>query len=294
MRSFQNRLAIARENLKAQQETYRIAKARFDAKITSELDVKQAETNFLNTQSGIPPLEAGLKRAMNRLAVLLGRKPGALGKELSKEAPIPVGPAAIAVGVPADLMRRRPDIRKAERELAAQSARVGVAKADLYPRFTLSGNLSLQATDAAKLFSPTGRKTSFGPAFQWNVFSAGSIRNNIRAQTEKQKQALARYEQTILLALEEAENALSAHAREHARRIPLSQSVATSQTAVKLADDQYKAGVKDFLTVLDAQRTLFNQQDQLAISDANIISNLIRLYKALGGGWNPNSSQPEK
>ncbi len=294
VRSFQNRLAIARENLKAQQETYRIAKARFDAKITSELDVKQAETNFLNTQSGIPPLEAGLKRAMNRLAVLLGRKPGALGKELSKEAPIPVGPAAIAVGVPADLMRRRPDIRKAERELAAQSARVGVAKADLYPRFTLSGNLSLQATDAAKLFSPTGRKTSFGPAFQWNVFSAGSIRNNIRAQTEKQKQALARYEQTILLALEEAENALSAHAREHARRIPLSQSVATSQTAVKLADDQYKAGVKDFLTVLDAQRTLFNQQDQLAISDANIISNLIRLYKALGGGWNPNSSQPEK
>ena len=294
MRSFQNRLAIARENLKAQQETYRIAKARFDAKITSELDVKQAETNFLNTQSGIPPLEAGLKRAMNRLAVLLGRKPGALGKELSKEAPIPVGPAAIAVGVPADLMRRRPDIRKAERELAAQSARVGVAKADLYPRFTLSGNLSLQATDAAKLFSPTGRKTSFGPAFQWNVFSAGSIRNNIRAQTEKQKQALARYEQTILLALEEAENALSAHAREHARRIPLSQSVATSQTAVKLADDQYKAGVKDFLTVLDAQRTLFNQQDQLAISDANIISNLIRLYKALGGGWNPNSSQSGK
>jgi NodT family efflux transporter outer membrane factor (OMF) lipoprotein len=222
---------------------------------------------------------------MHRLAVLVGRKPGTLNEFLAEPADIPVAPQEIPVGIPADLLRRRPDIRQAERELAAQTARVGVAITDLYPRFTFNGILSFQATETSDLFTTLARSLSLGPAFQWNIFSRGSERNIITVQNERQKQALLNYEKSVLTALEETENALVAYARELDRGQELQRAVTASQKAVRLAESMYKDGLRDFSHVLDAQRSLFAQEDQLAASNADVTGNLIRLYKALGGGW---------
>jgi len=198
-----------------------------------------------------------------------------------------MAPPEIAIGIPADLIRRRPDIRAAERELAAQSARVGVAEADLYPRFTFNGTLQFAATDTSSLFGSMSRLSNIGPAFQWNIFNAGSVRSNINVQNERQKQALIKYEQTILQALEEVENAMVAYARELDRQESLKQAVTATRKSANLAESLYKDGLKDFIYVLDAQRALFAAEDQLAVSSAEVAANLVRLYKALGGGWNP-------
>jgi NodT family efflux transporter outer membrane factor (OMF) lipoprotein len=254
--------------------------------------MRQAETNLLNTEAGISPLKAGLRAARNRLCTLLGKKPGELDNLLPEELPeegaengIPLPPGQIAVGIPADVMRRRPDIRQAERQLAAQSARVGVAKAELYPKFRLTGNLSFSAADATNLFTATNSSMALGPSFEWNIFSGGSIRNNIKVQNERQNQALLAYEQSILTALEEIESALTAFATENDRHEKLKRSVASASEAHRISRIQYEAGLIDFTNVLDTERSLLNQQDQQAVSQAEITSNLIRLYKALGGGW---------
>ncbi len=198
--------------------------------------------------------------------------------------PVPP-PATIAIGIPADLLRRRPDLRRAERELAAQSARVGVATADLYPRFSFNGMLQFSAADASNFMDDAGRSSSIGPAFSWSIFNAGSVRNNIRVQNEKQEQALLKYEKTVLLALEETENAMVAYIREQTRRQTLAEAVAAARRAAELAESLYQDGLKDFIHVLDAQRILFDAEDRLALSEADVTANLIRLYKALGGGW---------
>jgi len=267
-----------------------VVTVRFDLQLTDSLAVEQAKVNFAGSRAKIPPLETGLKQAMNRLAVLTGEKPGALNNVLQDAAPVPTAPGEIAVGIPADLIRRRPDIRKAERELAAQSARVGVVTADLYPHFSFSGVLQFQAADASNLFSTMSRLLSIGPAFRWNIFNAGSVRSNIRVQNERQKQSLIGYERSILIALEEVENAMVAYARELDRREFLEQAAAASRKSANLAESLYKDGLKDFIHVLDAQRAQFASEDLLAVSNAQVTSNLIRLYKALGGGWNPTHS----
>ena len=293
-RSFQNRLHIARENGRLQTESLRITKARHEAKLVSALDMRQAETNLRNTEAGIAPLAAARDAAQNRLSTLLGKQPGELNDTLPDEdeaSTIPMPPATIAVGIPADVMRRRPDIRQAERQLAAQSARVGVAKAELYPKFRLLGSLSFSSSDAADLFSPASRLGSIGPSFEWNIFSAGSIRNNIKIQSERQEQALLQYEQSVLKALEEIENALTAFASENDRHDKLQGSSQAALEAVRLSRLQYNEGLIDFTRVLDAERSLLNQQDQQAVSHGEITSNLIRLYKALGGGWSPEARQ---
>ena len=200
---------------------------------------------------------------------------------------MPAAPPEIAIGIPADLIRRRPDIRGAERELAAQSARVGVAKADLYPRFTFNGTLQFSAANASSLFDNMSRLLNIGPAFQWNIFNAGSVRSNIKVQSERQNQALTKYEQTILQALEDVENAMVAYARELDRRESLKQWVTAAGKSADLAESLYKDGLRDFIYVLDAQRELFAAEDDLAVSSAEVAANLILLYKALGGGWNP-------
>ncbi|MCI5165369.1 MAG: efflux transporter outer membrane subunit, partial [Candidatus Electrothrix sp. GM3_4] len=286
VRSLQSRLRLAKGNTTLQGETYRLVQSLFDAGLTSGLELKEAESNLANTKSHIPPIKTGLSKAMHRLAVLSGQKPGMLDEFLTEPGPVPVAAPEIAIGIPADLMRRRPDIRQAERKLAAQSARIGVAVADLYPRFTLSGVLSFQATDASNLFSTLSRSLSFGPSFQWNIFNAGSVRNNITVQNERQKQALLDYEKSVLISIEEVENGMVAYAQELDRNQSLRQAVAASKEAVRLAESMYKDGLRDFNHVLTAQKSLFSQEDQLAESDAAISGNLIRLYKALGGGWN--------
>ena len=201
VRSFQNRIRVAEANVEAQRKTLQVVTDRFDLQLANSLEVEQAKSNLAGSQAQLPPLESGLQRAMNRLAVLTGEKPGVLNDFLQKASSMPTAPAEIAIGIPADLIRRRPDIRRAERELAAQSARVGVAIADLYPRFTFNGTLQFSAANASSLFDSMSRLLNIGPAFQWNIFNAGSVRSNIKVQNERQNQALIKYEQTTLQVL---------------------------------------------------------------------------------------------
>jgi multidrug efflux system outer membrane protein len=293
VRTFQVRLAVAEANLEAQSETYQLAQWRYEAGLSDELTVQQARYNLENTRSQIPTLRTGLEEAMNRIAVLLGEQPGKLHAELEKREPIPVTPLNVAVGVPADLLRRRPDVRQAERQLAAQTARIGVATADLYPKFTLSGSIGLEALSLNNLSSGIWT-LSGGPRISWAIFKAGAIRQNIEVQSALQEQYLIAYETAVLSALEEVENALVAYAEEQQRRQSLSEATQAAQKAVELAQHKYQAGLTDFSNVLDAQRSLLSFQDQLAQSDGTVTSNLVRLYKALGGGWTSMAPDEKK
>lgn len=291
LRSFQTRLAIAEENQNAQKETYEITQARYASGLTSELDVEQARYSLQETRSQIPSLKIGIEQAENRLAVLLGQNPGTLKNELSEPAPVPVTPIEVAVGVPAETLRRRPDVRKAERLLAAQTARVGVATAELYPAFSLMGTIGLEALSFEDVFSSGSRTYGIGPSFHWNIFDSGRIRQNIEVQSALQEQALLSYESSVLDALTDVENALVAYANEQMRRQSLFEGAQAAERAVTLAQDQYTSGLIDFQNVLNAQRALFSLQSQQAGSDAAVTAGLISLYKALGGGW--TSLEPE-
>ena len=285
VRTYQARIAVAEKNLEAQKESYDLTFWRNQAGLDDELAVQQARYNLEETRSGIPALKAELEAAMNRIAVLLGEQPGKIHEELNKNEPIPVAPRSIAVGVPADVIRQRPDIRKAERELAAQTARIGVAKADLYPKFKLSGSIGLESLSKSSLFSTDSRTYSFGPGISWRIFDAGAIRQNIEVQSALQEQYQIAYESVILSAVEEVENALIALAEEQDRRKSLSEATAAADKAVELAQKKYQSGLTSFNDVLDAQRSLLSFQDSLRQSEGKITSNLVRLYKVLGGGW---------
>jgi NodT family efflux transporter outer membrane factor (OMF) lipoprotein len=284
VRTYQDRLTVAETNLESQSETYQLTQWRYQAGLSDELAVQQARYNVENTRSQIPVLRTGLEAALNRVAVLLGEQPGKVHAELEQREPIPVPPLKVAVGVPADLLRRRPDVRQAERQLAAQTARVGVATADLYPKFTLNGSIGLEAfslsNPASGILTLAG-----GPAITWAIFKGGAIRQNIEVQSALQEQALIQYEAVILGALEEVENALVAYAEVQQRRQSLSEATDAAQKAAELAQHKYQGGLTDFTNVLDAQRSLLSFQEQLAVSNGNVTANLVRLYKALGGGW---------
>ncbi len=284
LRSFQRRLEIARANLSLQQQTVELVGGRFEAGLVSESDVAQARTSVETTRSRLPELEIGLRVAQNRLAVLLGQAPGTL-PELSAPGAIPVPPLSVAVGLPADLLRRRADVRRAERELAAESARIGVAAGDLYPRLALTGNIGLAADELGDLFQDSSGVFGIGPSLRWNLFDAGRLRNRVAAQEARTEQAELRWERTVLGALEETENALTAFVREQVRRAALLEAAAQARLAVQLARAQYTEGLSDFQTVLVSERALADLEDQLATSDASIAIDLVALYKALGGGW---------
>jgi multidrug efflux system outer membrane protein len=284
VRTYQVEIAVAEANLEAQSETYQLTQWRYEAGLSDGLAVEQARYSLENTRSLIPTLRIGLEDAMNRIAVLLGEQPGKVHPELEKREPIPVTPLNVAVGVPADLLRRRPDVRQAERQLAAQTARIGVATADLYPKFTLSGSIGLEALSLSNLSSGT-LTFSGGPRVTWAIFKGGAIRQNIEVQSALQEQALIQYEATLLGALEEVENALVAYAEVQQRRQSLTEATDAAQKALELARYKYEAGLTDFNNVLDAQRSLLSFQEQLAQNEGNVTSNLVRLYKALGGGW---------
>jgi NodT family efflux transporter outer membrane factor (OMF) lipoprotein len=284
VRTYQALIAVAEGNLEAQTETYQLTQWRYEAGLSDELAVQQARYNLENTRSQIPALRTTLEGAMNRVAVLLGEPPGKVHAELEKREPIPVTPLKVAVGVRADLLRRRPDVRQAERQLAAQTARIGVATADLYPKFTLNGSIGLEALSGSNpLFKSL--TLSGSPQVTWALFKGGAIRQNIEVQSALQEQYLITYESTVLGALEEVENALVAYAEVQQRRQSLSEATQAAQKAVELAQHKYQAGLTDFNNVLDAQRSLLSLQEQLTQSEGKVTSNLIRLYKALGGGW---------
>jgi NodT family efflux transporter outer membrane factor (OMF) lipoprotein len=290
VRSFQARLAVAKANRDAQQETYQITQWRFEAGLTTQRDVEQAKSNLEQTRAQIPTLQTSLEAAKNRLAVLLGKHPGTLDKELSERKSIPTASLEIAVGVPADVLRNRPDVRRAERQLAAQTARIGVATADLYPKLSLTGSIGLEALSAKNLFSSGNQTSGISLPITWNIFDAGRVRKNIEVQNALQEQSLIQYEAAILSALGDVNNALVAFAQEQSRRQSLSEAEQAAQRAADLAQSQYESGLVDFQVVLDAQRSLLSLQEQLVVSEAEVTSDLIRLYKALGGGWTPMSS----
>ncbi|WP_339136513.1 MAG: efflux transporter outer membrane subunit [Candidatus Electrothrix sp. GW3-4] len=289
LRSSQMQLANVRKSLAMQRETRQLVKWQVEAGLDDELAQHQAQYNLESSEAQIPALETSLGAAMNRLAVLLGEQPGSLHEELNKAKPVPRIPATVAVGLPADAIRRRPDIRKAESELIAQTARVGVATAELYPKLRLSGVIGINGLSVARfaegLFSPAFWAEQAGLSASWNIFDAGAIRKNIQVQTSQQQQALIAYEAAVLAATEEIENALIAYVNEQSRRDSLARAVQEADQAVQLAENKYQAGLIDFTTVLATQQTLLSFTNQLAGSEGTMAANLIRLYKALGGGW---------
>lgn len=298
LRAFQRRLALAERNVALQQETLVLVQGRFDAGLVNERDLAQARANLESTRARVPALEGGLRAAENRLAVLLGEPPGNPGTlpvelaALAEPRPIPVPPSSVAIGLPADLLRRRADVRRAERALAAESARIGVAEGELYPRLTLTGTLGLAAEHSDDLFSSGSDMHAFGPSLRWNLFDGGRRRAGVAAQEARAEQAELRWQRAVLLALEESENALSAFVREQTRRGSLVEAAAQSRLAVELAQAQYREGLSDFQAVLDSERSVAELEDQVAQSDAAVTTNLVALYKALGGGWDEPGADP--
>lgn len=285
IRSYQELLQITESSVGIRGDTYNLARWRREAGLTTQLDVDQAHLSLEQARAQIPSLRANLEQAKNRLAVLLGKAPGALNEVLSKPGPVPVAPEEVAVGMPADLLRRRPDIRMAERQLAASTAQIGVAKAQLYPGFSLAGTLGLESVEFANLYTASARAAQGVAKAAWTLFDGGAIRQNIKVQTAKQEEALSYYEATVLTALRDVENALVGYANEQIRAQTLADAVKSGQSAFDLARDQYSSGLVSFQTVLDTQQALLAAQDELAISQAKVTSNLISLYKGLGGGW---------
>ncbi len=285
LRGFQRRLVVARANLKTQQDTLELTQVRFQAGLASDLDVAQQETQVNTTAAQIPILESSLKQEAYALDVLLALQPGTLWKELAKETAIPNLPPEVLVELPSDLLRRRPDIRRAERQLAAATAQVAAATADLFPKFSLTGIAGLQSVSASDWFTRGSRFWSIGPTISWPVFDAGRIRANIEIRNAQQEQALTQYEKSVLSAFQDVETALVNYANEQVRNRSLTDALAASRRAVTMANELYLRGLNDFLNVLDTQRTLYTTESELTQSQATMASNLVALYKALGGGW---------
>jgi multidrug efflux system outer membrane protein len=290
LRGFQRQIVIAQENLKSQRESLELTQKQFEAGTVTQLDVSQAQTQVSATAAQIPLLETSAHQTMHLLSVLLGKEPMALSNLLSDTARIPAAPPEIPVGLPSDLLRQRADIRRAERQLAAATANIGVATADLFPKFSLTGSVGRAGTTFESLGQPANKYWSVGPSASWPIFTAGSIQANIRVQNELQKQAAIAYEKTVLTSLQEVEDSLIAYSKEHGRRKDLVDAVDASRQAVDLANQQYLLGTGTFLNVLITQRSLFLAQATLVQSDTAISTDMVTLYKALGGGW---QDQPE-
>ena len=296
MRTLQARIAATVENIQSQKGVLQLTQSRFKWGLATALDMSQAEMVLGSSQAELPPLRSSLVQSYNTLSLLLGLPPNSLRAELKQFKPLPRPTARVTVGVPADLLRQRPDIRRAERQLAAATARIGVATADLYPRFSLFGNLGTIATNPGDLFGAGSLAYSFGPTFSWNIFAGGSIRSQIKVQDALTEQALLTYESTVLAALKEVEDALEAFKQEKQRTKALRATVTSSRRALELAIRLYKEGLQNFQPVLDAQRTLFDYDNQLASSRGQAAIDLVIIYQALGGGWDPkqNAAEPPK
>lgn len=285
LRGYQQQLLVAQNNLKAQEATLEILESRYKSGLTNKLDVQQARYNMERTRSTLPPLRVLIEESLNSLAVLVGKMPGELQASLSKVEEIPDLPVKSINSIPADIIRQRPDVRQAERRLAAETARIGVAKSDLYPKFFINGSIGLEALHTENFFNNTNRYNYFGPGFSWNLFSAGAVRNRTKAQTAVADAARADYNNTLVSAVKEVRDALISHSQEQLRFDALLDAVEAAELAEQIAQDQYKNGLTDFNNVLDAQRSLFELQARLTESEAKITVNMVRVYKALGGGW---------
>ena len=285
IRAFDERLALARENVTVQQRSLDIAQARFQAGGTTELDVQQAKSLLASTQSYIPVFEIGRRQAENQLCILLGTPPRQLSDLLGEAKPIPSAPPSVAVGIPAALIRRRPDVRRAEQDAAAQCAQIGVAKADLYPAFSISGAFGWQASSFGGMFNEKAFAGNVGPSFQWNLFNYGQIKNKVRAQDALFQQKITIYQNTVLQAGQEVEDSIVSYLNRQEQARYLADSVAASKRSVELSLIQYQTGGADYTRVLQSETFLVQQQDALVVSHRDVALGLIALNKALGGGW---------
>jgi outer membrane protein, multidrug efflux system len=292
LRGDQLRLEIARKNIATAEDTVSLTKARYAGGQATFRDVAQAEGDLESVRSQVPTLNTAIQTSIHRLGVLLGRPPGDLEAELSTPGAIPPVPPEVPTGLPSELLERRPDIQKAEFQLSAATARVGVAKADYFPSFTLLGTAGRQATQLHDFSLGLGNYFNIGPSVSLPVFTGGKIRANVEIQDARVRESASQYQSTILHAFEEAENSLVAYANEQDRRYRIVAATKADETSFELANVQYKAGQTDFLTVLDAQRQLFVNQDLLAQSQTSVTTNLIQLYRALGGGWSISPAVP--
>jgi NodT family efflux transporter outer membrane factor (OMF) lipoprotein len=284
LRTLEQQLAYVRTNVELQRETLGIAQARFQGQMTTELDPDQAQSALAQTEAQIPQLEIQIRQTGHRLCVLLGMPPENLQARLNGGA-IPTAPTDVAVGIPADLLRRRPDVRRQERLAAAQCAEIGIAEADFYPAFSINGSIGYSAEYLPNLATTPAFEGGIGPSLQWKILNYGRIVNNVRAQEAKFRQAIASYQNTVLKANEEAENGLVQFLRSQRRAQSMAVSVNAAEKAVKVAVAQYKGGLVDFNRVALLEQNLVSQQDLLAQSRGEIAEGLILLYKALGGGW---------
>jgi len=301
LRTFEARLKLAQENVVIQSETMRIAQVRFDNGAVTELDVTQARALLRDTEALIPTLETGIRQTKNAISSLIGQAPSQLGDLLEQNRSIPSAPAEIAIGVPIDLLRRRPDVRMAEFQAAAQSARIGIATSDLYPQFSLFGSIGFATSsdggvqsnnaDTGDLFSSDSIRYTVGPTFSWPIFNYGRLRNNVAVQDARFQQAALNYQNTVLEAAREVEDSLAAYLRSQTRVGYLTDSVDDARRSVELALIQYRQGSTTYQRVLDTQRFLVRQEDQLAGTKGDVALNLVATYKALGGGWETEQSE---
>jgi NodT family efflux transporter outer membrane factor (OMF) lipoprotein len=290
IRTLQQQLRIAQENVVKQRKALQIAQDRFHGGTSTALDVFQAQNVLAQTESAIPQLTAQLQQGEDALRVLLGMAPEALDGLLAGPKTIPVPPRSVAIGIPADLIRRRPDIRSAELQAAAQSAQIGMAKADLFPAFALGGAFGTVAGSSGQnrvneVFSARGIQFAFGPSFSWPILNYGQITNNVRVQDARLQTLLINYQNSVLQAQQEVESSLSAFLQGGKQVDLLRRSVAAATEALRIALEQYRLGTRDFTTVLTAEQNLYQAQNNLAIASGNLSASLVSLYRALGGGW---------
>jgi NodT family efflux transporter outer membrane factor (OMF) lipoprotein len=291
VRTLEQRIRYARSNVKFQTGSVELAKIREEEGAATRLDIAQAVTNVAQTEAAIPLLETQLRQAKNRLCVLMGLPPQDLGELLDGEVAIPRAPAQVAIGVPADLLRRRPDIRQAERLVAAQSARVGIRETDLYPAFSITGNIFVQATELKNLFTPEAVGGSVGPGFNWNILNYGRIQHAIDAEEAIFMQRVTQYQNTVLNANREVEDAIVGFLRAQEQARVLRIGVDAAVESRDLTQELYRGGRADFGRVFFAEYFLVLQQDALAQSEGAIAANLVEIYRALGGGWQTRLSE---
>jgi NodT family efflux transporter outer membrane factor (OMF) lipoprotein len=285
-RTFQQRLTLARRNAEIQRQSYELARSNFQAGASTERDMQQARQVYEQTRSLIPQFEIGVRQANNALCALLGIPVQNLAGRLGETGIVPVTAPDVVVGIPADLLRRRPDVRRAEREAAAQSASIGVALSDLYPRFVINGSIGLNAEYIGGLFhTPSSLAGGFGPSFQWNILNYGRIESAVAGQEARFREFIHRFQQAVLEANREAENAIFTMIKSREREVLLAESVSAARRTVQITYDQYRGGAIDFTPVFLFELTLTQQEDELARTQGEIAQSMIDLYRALGGGW---------
>lgn len=294
LRGHQSQLAVLNANLASQEKTVSLTKSRLEAGLSPELAVAQAEAQLAITRAAIPTLKAGVAAAIHRIGTLTGKAAGTYLSVLDKPRPIPTGPATVPAGFPSDLLQRRPDVRQAERNYAAATSQVGSARAARLPKFTIGGSAKLESTRSETLLDKDSRVYSIGPSISIPLFNAGKLKQNQRAAEAARDAAQATWDAAVLTAIEDVETALITYRQSQSRLESLRAAEKASARAHELANELFKNGLGDFLNVLEAQRTLLNSQEQVVLAEHQVSMNLVKLYKALGGGWEQTAAAPTK